>query len=135
MANYYGLGRTNYVKIKNIEALREELANVPADIDIFERDGLVAFSGYQNDDGVISYAVWTEDDTEVHPFEVIASHMEEDQILVYMEAGSEKARYVHAHAMAMDYTGREVLLELNSIYAMAAEAFDVDINSITEATY
>jgi hypothetical protein len=67
--------------------------------------------------------------------ELVASHLRDDQILVYEEAGSEKRRYCNTFAVAINADGDRVELGLNEIYARAAASFGVPADSISTATY
>jgi hypothetical protein len=59
--------------------------------------------------------------------------LEEGEMLVLMEAGSQDTRYVTAYAGAFAWDGRHCRLSLGDIYNYAAEAFGVDKRAITAA--
>ncbi len=140
MANWIGAGRSNYVKIKpkSMKALRASLA--PFAVEIVEGAGLnkgaVCFLSTSESGGFESG--WdTENDTDIDfdPAVQICPHMVKGQVLVLMEAGAEKLRYITGHAQAYHSDGRNVTVSLTDIYAKAAEAFGVNEKSITAAQY
>ena len=68
-------------------------------------------------------------------FSLVATWMEPGEVLVVESAGHEKLRYVSAFAAAYNHKGDEVAIDLNDIYAKAAESFGVNVNSISQAAY
>lgn len=89
------------------------------------RDGGWPTSGYDNDANEVDFDFIKQ----VCPF------MESDQVLVAMEAGHEKLRYVTGYAWAYHSDGRQFGLSLDDIYTKAAAEFGVPRNTITEASY
>lgn len=142
MANWYGAARSNYVLIKDLKALQEALDPWPIGIykkhkDDSDNNVLVCFLSEDQDSGGWPFTAWDEDDNEVEfdAAELIAPHLVEGQVLVMMEAGAEKLRYVTGHAIAINHEGKYVTVNLDDIYAKAAETFGVDGASITSCSY
>lgn len=140
MANYQATARSNYVKIKDMEGLKKALK--PFDIAIWEQDGMVGFGQSEMSDGgwpgwcLISVADdEPEEEIEFDPAIQICPFMEEGQVLVMMESGHEKLRYVQGHAQAFNTKGGYVQLILRDIYQMAADKFGVPLATITHAEY
>jgi hypothetical protein len=61
--------------------------------------------------------------------------MEEEQVLVYQESGSEKMRYVTGVSIAHNYKGESVCIDINDIYKRAAKEFGVNEHKISLAQY
>jgi hypothetical protein len=146
MANYYGYGRSNYFKVKDMDAFiaftekfngsieiaindtcpnaeyREKLKNLTSDdaICLLSNDECGDLPGWV-------YNEETDDDEEIDIFKAIAEHLQEekDNLFIWQHVGHEKLRYVSGYAMAMDYTGDIIDLGLRSIYDLAADHFDV----------
>ena len=144
MSNWNGAARSNYVRIKDMDGLKNALSPFP--IRVYQNnDGLVCFLSEEEDTGSWpSFALvevdhedgWpSEDEIEFDPTVQICPFMEDDQILVMMEAGAEKLRYVSGHASAFNAKGDSCGVSLNDIYEKAAEKFSVPVGKITDASY
>jgi hypothetical protein len=135
MANYYGVARTNYFKVKDLDGLKKALE--PFSLKLCGKEGFVALLDDHGDGGGWPNFALTEDgeDIEFDATVHICPFMEDDQVLVIMEAGHEKYRYVNGWAEAYNAKGERVGITLDDIYAKAAEAFGVPVQSISRATY
>jgi hypothetical protein len=139
MANYVGAARTNYVTIENLQELTEVLNPWPLEI-VKNSEGKVAFLSADPDSsgwpyfGVdVSY-----EEVELDVASVIMPFVKEGEVLLVMEAGHEKLRYISGWASAWIRRGdtvSEVTVSLNDIYQKAAEAFNVDKDDISVAEY
>ena len=98
-------------------------------MDISERaDGKVVFLGVDPDSG--SFPSWAQDeegnDLEFDWETCVMPFVAEGEVLVTMEAGAEKLRYIVGVAAAFVRVGTEVMstaLSLNDIYAQAVDEF------------
>lgn len=137
MSDWYGGSRTNYVKIKDMDGLKKALE--PFDLEIVEdRDSPNSIALLPNSE----YGDWptwayTEDGEEIEldPVGHICPFMEEGQVLVIMEAGAERLRYISGWAQAFTWDGRFVEVSLHQIYEKAAQEFGVPLTTITPASY
>lgn len=142
MANWYGIARSNYVLVKELQSLRRALEPWPISIhkkhaDDSDFDVYVCFLSDEQDSGGWPTICWMDgddDETEFDPVRLICPHMAEGQVLVMMESGAEKLRYITGHAVAYTHDGREVHVDLTDIYSKAADAFGVGSLSITECS-
>lgn len=66
---------------------------------------------------------------------LLATWMAPGEVLVIESAGCEKLRYLAAFALAYNHKGDEVQISLQDIYAKAADAFGVEVNAISQASY
>lgn len=130
MADWYGTSRSNYVKF-NPEKL--DLLTQLFPILIAEKEGLSAIisqdqfgstpSLYLDDDDdtfdalLLQLGVVYHDEDYIGLLEIVHLALEPGEILVWIEAGAEKARYITGMATAISHTG-EVLkrISLNDIY-------------------
>lgn len=144
MANWQGTARSNYVKIKDMEGLKEALKPFPIRLHTAvagPNEGKVCLLSEESDDGGWpSYAYSSDDDDGEDEIEfdisaVVCPYMEPGEILVIMETGAEKLRYISGYAAAFNHEGNAVYLFLSDIYAKAADHFGVPLGSITGAEY
>lgn len=142
MADYYGRGRTNIFKVKDISALKTALAGAEFTVEERPDRGADAVSiTVSENDGAGSWGqlVYTggddADPTELSVPDIIAEHLQDGQVAVFVHAGAEELRYLSAYSIAVHADGRQVRVDLDDIYQRAAEAFSVDINEIDWAMY
>lgn len=134
MSQWSGVARSNYVKIKDMAALKAAIENI--DITTEEDDeGRIAFFGADSDSGGWPSVEVDDEYAPFNPAVVICPHMEEGEVLVFMEVGFERQKYVTGVASAYDHTGRVVQVNLNDIYTKAAKVFRVPKSFVTVAEY
>lgn len=137
MANYYGIGRTNYFKVKDVDAFIEELSVLSIEFIHREINGgerLIGFIDAHPDGGGFDFSYYDEEEgdyIEVNLNEVFAKHLVDGWVAILMEAGSEKHRYVNGWAEAFNSKGESKHLSLNLIYDLASDMGE----HITEALY
>ena len=138
MANYYGAARSNFVLVKDMAGLRKSLSVWP--ITIEESEGKAVFLSEAPDgDGWPSFAIGADGEEIAFSFEEhIMPFIKEGEVLVVMEAGAEKLRYLIGWANAYVRSGTTVkkkTVSITDIYRLAARAFRVPVDSISEASY
>lgn len=139
MANYYESSRSNYFKVKDLEAFKE-------DMDKF--GGIEIVLGSENDphragrvcllgtDEYFPSECYDDNGDEIPDMtieKVIAKHLTEDSVFIAMGAGAEKLRYISGWAYAVDCTGELVSISIDNIYELAKAKFGD--KEITEAQY
>lgn len=146
MANWYGTARSNYVRIKDkdMDGLKKALEPFPIQIadGYGNNEGKVCFLSNEPDSGgwpSVVYSYTDEDcqeevETEFDPASQICPFMDDNQILVMMEAGAEKLRYITGSAQAYNNAGEFCQVTLFDIYEKAQEYFGGDVE-ITVAEY
>lgn len=139
MANWYGAARSNYVMVKDLLAFREAMAPWPIRVSV--ADGLTNIAcllSEEPDSGgwpSSRYDAETDTDVDFDFAALVCPHLVEGQVLVVMEAGAEKLRYLTGWAAAYDHTGRHVGVDLTNIYEAAATAFGVPRAQISACAY
>lgn len=139
MANYYGAGRTNAFRVKNVAALKGALED--ADVEVVEEGPGTAVVLLVNDPdggGYWGTALFDDDGEFVDELfvpDMIAEHLEDGEVAVFVHAGAEKLRYITGYSIAVHSSGQQVRVELDDIYALAARSFDVEPSQISEAVY
>jgi hypothetical protein len=133
MSNWYGTCRSNYFRVKDVDAFAAMLGLHEARL--IEADGKVGFVS-EDEYGSIPSRFDEDDESadQISILDEIAEHLAEHEVCVVLEAGSEKARYITGDALAIAWTGERVKLSLSDIYAVAQAEFGGDAQ-VTEATY
>ena len=125
MANWYGTARSNYFKVKDAEAFKSFADSVNLRWHA-SPDG--SFMIHANDEGSWPndyYDETREDYVELDLVCEISQHLQEDQIVVLIEAGAEKLRYITGYAVAFNKQAETVHLSLDDIYEAALNKFGI----------
>lgn len=124
MANYIEHARSNYFRVKNLEAFEEATAPY----------GGFSIKHGETDDSLImieadeSFPTFGYDEESGEPLpkefsDVVAEHLLPDEVFIAMGSGHEKLRYITGWAYAMDCTGKYVAINLETIYDKARRKF------------
>ena len=141
MANYCGLGRSNYFRVRDIAAFKDAL---PDDYRVVDGpDGVVTVLCENEDGGWTAYE-WGDDesddadaaeDVEVDVIDLVATHLTPGEVAVFQSIGNEKLRYVNGVAVAINADGDRVTVTLDDIYDLAATTFNTPREQINAAVY
>lgn len=139
MANWYGAARSNKFTVVDMDGFKTALAPF-GDIEISECDGKVCLLVIGGDYGGWPLVVFDDQDEEIEfdPTVHIMPYVKEGEVVVLMEAGAEKLRYITGNAQAYVRIGDKVkteYLDLNHIYHNAADKFGIAVESIDVAEY
>lgn len=148
MSQYIATARTNYFRVKDVEALKKELleygitpatweqskrgaefvlddapTNVPSgSIALFSMEGWPSFD---EDSTANRLELWEEDDVVPSGHEslhaLIATHLVDGQVAIFMEVGFEKLRYLGGLAVAVNSAGETRRVDLEDIYELATQ--------------
>ena len=135
MANYYASSRTNYFNVKDRKAFDEALENIP-DIDIITSDDKVGILCIGESGSFPSFLFDEEtgDEEEIDISDIVAGHLIEGDIAIFMEVGAEKMRYLIGAAWAVNHKNEHVMINLSDIYNKAKSLTDRP-DDITRAEY
>ncbi|MTD47202.1 hypothetical protein GKE82_23655 [Conexibacter sp. W3-3-2] len=136
MANYYGIARTNYVRVTDADALTRALE--PFDVKLVRRpDAPDTVAILDDSDGggwpSVAYDSFDENDEELE-FDLVAlvaPFLLDGEVMVAMESGHEKHRYVSGWALAFNNRGETKSVSLEDVYALASELG----STVTRASY
>lgn len=137
MANWYGIARTNYVKVKDYDALIKFIEGLPIEVQPHpEAVNFVSFNPADNDTGDFDH-YYSDDDgnEECWDWPHIAEHFVEGQVLIVMTVGHEKSRYLTGYASAITWDGRVTDVNIDDIYQKAVREFGVEREAIAQCTY
>lgn len=128
MANYYGVGRTNYFRVKDIDAFRKEFDTLRG-VSIHVKNELCPETGKpwimlmaDTPDGggwCPYYELDGEVDDDVELETILARHLIDGDVAIIMETGNEKHRYLIGWAAAVNSKGETAYINLDSIYKVA----------------
>lgn len=131
MANYYSTCRTNYFHVNDMEKFEAWLNDLAWEgFELCkEKDGTVCILC---DNGWPQYK--GEDyDEEIDFVQEIKKFLPEKEVVVFVEAGAEKHRYVVGRAVAVMKGRKPVVIDIWDIYNVAKKRFGVE--KISEAAY
>lgn len=135
MANYYGIARSNYFAVKDVDAFLAEMAKYPVEVitqplkdeEGNQVDTLYGFIDADDDGGanIWSYYEDAEDGSgdyqDIEWAEVFQRHLQDDWVAIIMESGSEKHRYVGGLSLAFNNKGEKREIYLSNITTLAEE--------------
>ena len=139
MADWYGAARSNYFKVRDLDAFRKAFEGIDVKIvgsaadDSVAEDGLVCLLG---DDQYGGWPSWicdeeTDEDREVDVVQIVAGHLADGEVAVFMQSGAEKLRYITGYAVATNNKGETRVIDIDMIYDLAK---DLGPN-VTQACY
>ena len=111
MADWYGTSRSNYVKLINVEQLKEQFSDLSIHSNGAGLQCIISENGNGGDP--------SDPEGELHFLDVIQNYLEKipDNVFVWVQAGAEKARYITGDAIAIDHTGQVLnRVSLEDIY-------------------
>lgn len=144
MSNLYCSARTNYFAVEDLDGLKASLKPFP-EITITASEKKAMESKFalcvENSD----YGGWpgwaTHENGEEVEFDFVTHVMpfvKADEVVVVMETGAEKLRYLVGYAEAYIRQGETVMetrVSIDDIYTMAAEKFKTPVDDISRAEY
>ena len=135
MANYYAVARSNYVHVDDIDGLISALKPFP-DLMIIRESETSDRYGIFCDDGGWGIMGMDDDGKEVDfdPEVHIMPYVKEEEVLVMLEVGHEKLRYLVGYATAyvrVDNKTRWCNVSINDIYSLASEKFGLPKKGIS----
>jgi len=123
MANYYGNGRSNYVKVNDIEKFKALCDERKLVCRVNDETGEVAcFASNDNETGEITSIVFDEDGNYVELpsfFKEVAKLLIDDYIFIWQHIGNEKLRYFCGYSVAINSKGKRIDISLDDIYEKA----------------
>lgn len=120
MANYCATARSNYFKVKDVEAFKKWLDTVGSCKFIQDKEGRVGF--YVDDDGMLPSTRCNDRQDESEELDLcaeIAQHLLPEEVAIVMEVGAEKCRYLSGFAHAVNSAGKVETVSIDQIYGRA----------------
>ena len=132
MANWYGIARSNYFRVKDNAAF---LIWVDAyNLDYFQdKEGRYAIAASDGEGWPSSCLSEYDEYLDLDLPMELAAHLADGEVAILMEVGNEKLRYITGYAVAVNSKGDIISVGLDEIYKKAATAFSN--HDITRAEY
>ena len=123
MANYYSSDRTNYFRVKDVDAfnawVKEFEDNCGVEVVSKEDTFAILFDG---ESGVPTSREVDGDDYEPLDFmDELSNHLADAVVAILHESGAEKLRYINGFAIAVNNKGQRRVISLDDIYVHAKE--------------
>lgn len=161
MADYAANARTNYFIVKDVDALKADLnrygitpaswaeARLGAEFILSEDAGnrpqgsiaLFSLGSWPSlDEDFVAERLGIDDDETPVPneheslYELVAAHLVEGEVAVFVEVGMEKMRYLGGIALAVNSAKETRQVDLDDIYALATE-LTTDNRPVARAEY
>jgi hypothetical protein len=132
MANYYASARSNYFRVKDIEAFK---ADCPVEIEVETHGNGKDYCYILFEEGIEEWVYPKDNDPqEIDWAALFANHLEEDSVAIFMEAGACKLRYICGYAYAYNSKGEKLRITLDDIYHLVAREWSPDLE-VTNAEY
>jgi hypothetical protein len=135
MANFDGVGRSNYVRVTDEAAFRAAAGRLNCEV-LTDSEGRFGIADDNGDGTGFCFLNFSDDPDEPEDYDPVlelAPLLAEGEVMVLMEAGHEKYRYISGWARAFDRSGESVAVSLNDIYGLAEQKFPGA--SVSPATY
>ena len=134
MANYCGFARSNYFRVKDLEAFRKAMEHCCVEIvhpekRVKNKDGTCRFEKNMKLAGLLSNGEdgWsggycdeaTGDAVEIDIPDIVAEHLKDGEVAIFQEIGHEKLRYLTGVAVAVNNRKERVFVDIDEIYEKA----------------
>jgi hypothetical protein len=140
MANYTSTARTNYFRVKDVDAFNKWIEQFGGIEVVKKTIGLETGFGMLFDDGMPTVR-WEidldadgneqEGDVDIDFMDELAEHLADDEVAIFQEAGAENMRYVNGHTIAINNKKEVRSINLDDIYEVAKQLG----KNITKAQY
>ena len=130
MADWYGTARSNYFKVRDNETFKvfmQDLSNMFAEHNDVDNTWWIRANDDSN--GGLDWTIYDEDfepDDSVNAMDEFASHLQEGEVAIFLEAGAEKLRYITGNALAIAWTGEIIEIDLTDIYELVAKKYGIE---------
>ena len=127
MANWYGLSRTNYFKVKDERAFLAWASTVP-EVELID-DGRGHYGFYTNGEGQWPCCRYEGTGSTCSDFdfvEELADHLSEGEVAILITVGHEKARYGTGYAIAVRSDGKILDVNIDDIYALVHGTWGIE---------
>lgn len=122
MANYIGTARTNYFRVKDIEAFKKSVKDYEV-IVINEDDKVGLLDNSWNGD--FEYYLFNETtdeyDEDTDLVKLVSKHLQDEEVAIFMSAGAEKQVYISGYSIAVNNKNEQRRIDLDDIYNIGQE--------------
>jgi hypothetical protein len=122
MANYCSTARTNYFRVKDVDAFnawaKEYEDNYRVEVVDKEDTFAILFDG---ESGIPTSREVDGDYDDIDFMDELSKHLADDEVAILHEAGAEKLRYINGFAIAINNKAERRVVSLDDIYTFAKE--------------
>jgi hypothetical protein len=129
MADYYGSSRTNTFRVKNPQEFLDWTEQF--EVNVHQR-GPDSFSLFpETEYGCFPSYIYTEDGEyeDLDFFGELSQFLVDDDVVIMMEAGAEKLRYIVGVAQAVNSKGEFLTVSIDDIYELVKEKWGIEPDS------
>jgi hypothetical protein len=122
MANYYSSARTNYFRVKDVDAFNtwiKEFENGYG-VEVVSKEDTFAIL-FDGESGVPNSREVDGDYDHLDFMDELSVHLADDEVAILHEAGAEKLRYINGFAIAINNKAERRTISLDDIYVHAKE--------------
>ncbi len=112
MANYYGSCRTNYFRVKDEEAFKAWVEELPGVVAVEEGGRFALLEEY----GEGWHEAGEKYDYDVDVIDDVIPHLAPGEVAVFQEVGAEKLRYLVGYSVAVNDKGEKLWVDIEDIY-------------------
>ena len=122
MANYYSSARTNYFRVKEVDAFNAWVKEFEDNngVEVVDKEDTFAILF----DGESGVPISREVDGDYEPLDFmdeLSNHLADDEVAILHESGAVKLRYINGFAIAVNNKGERRVISLDDIYVHAKE--------------
>jgi hypothetical protein len=122
MANYYSSARTNYFRVKDVDAFNawvKEFENLHG-VEVVSKENTFAIL-FDGESGVPNSREVDGDYEPLDFMDELSKHLADDEVAILHESGAEKLRYINGFAIAINNKAERRVISLDDIYVHAKE--------------
>jgi hypothetical protein len=122
MANYYSSARTNYFRVKDVDAFNawvKEFENGYG-VEVVSKEDTFAIL-FDSESGVPDSREVDGDYDHLDFMDELSVYLADDEVAILHESGAEKLRYINGFAIAINNKAERRTISLDDIYTLAKE--------------
>ena len=122
MANYYSSARTNYFRVKDVDAFNAWAKEYEDNyrVEVVDKEDTFGFL-FDGESGVLNSRHVNGDYEPFDFMDELSVHLADDEVAILHEAGAEKLRYINGFAIAINNKAERRTISLDDIYVHAKE--------------
>ena len=122
MANYYSTARTNYFRVKDVDAFNAWAKEYEDNyrVEVVDKEDTFAIL-FDSESGVPTWREVDGDYDDIDFMDELSKHLADDEVAILHQAGAEKLRYINGYAIAVNNKGERRTISLDDIYTFAKE--------------
>ena len=122
MANYYSSARTNYFRVKEVDAFNAWVKEFEDNngVEVVDKEDTFAIL-FDGESGVPSFREVDGDCDHLVFMDELSNHLADDEVAILHESGAVKLRYINGFAIAVNNKGERRVISLDDIYVHAKE--------------